>query len=326
MKGRISLHVVARVLAALLAIMVAAAPLAFAAEYKDKATVKKVQQALNDCGYDCGTPDGSSGKKTRKAIENFQKDKGLEVTGTVTDALWEALGFYEAKEAKIVFDDPRLPVLDRDYCVQRPHIWAGCVFYDAMLKLTNAGILEADPMKSDYPLKKNLKGAFPMIFKNKSEGKKLTDKGFRLGPGRYIICREDNGTSYSDEQVSKIHGFTPYKMLDFKGVLGYANLKGETSEILESAVDMSRLTWDIDACDYIIIMGGYKSLSDEDYYIYNIDRFGMTMIVFVIDARDMTCLHIECVSTDLPGSPAHDNVGAKDYASAETYIAKLLKG
>ena len=314
-----------RLFAAVLVAALTLSSTAMAAEYTDRATVKKVQQALNDAGYECGTPDGSRGRKTKTAIESFQKDKGLEVTGTVDDALWEALGLYEAKEANIRFDDPSLPVLDRDYCVKHPNMWAGCVFYDAMLKLTGAGILEADPMRSEYPLKKNLKGAFPMIFKNKSEGKKLTDKGFRLGPGRYIICRENNRTSYSDEKVSQIHGFLPYKLLD-SGVLGYANLKGDTSEILESAVDTSRLTWDIDACDYIIIMDGYKSLSDEDYYIYDVDRFGMTMIVFVIDAREKTCLHIECVSTDLPGSPTHDNVGQKDFPSAEAYIAKLLKG
>ena len=324
MKGRMRFRTAVRTLAALLAIMVATAPLAFAAEYRDKATVKKVQQALNDLGYDCGTPDGSSGKKTRKAIECFQEAEGLKVTGAIDDQLWAALGLYEAREARITLD-PRLPKLDRDYCMQHHHIWAGCVFYDAMLKLLDAGILEADPKKGEYPLRKNLKGAFPMIFKDKREGKKLTDTRFSLGPGRYMICRENTRSSYSNEEIRLMHVFNSYRVLK-SGGLGYTDEKGTTSEILEGAVDRSRLTTDIDACDYIIIMGGYESLSDEDYYIHNIDRFGMTMIVFVIDARDMTCLHIECVSTDLPGSPARDNVGAMDYPSAEAYIAKLLKG
>ena len=67
-------------------------PTALAAEYKDKATVKDVQQALNDAGYDCGKPDGAAGKKTKAAITAYQTDKGLEVTGVIDDALLESLG------------------------------------------------------------------------------------------------------------------------------------------------------------------------------------------------------------------------------------------
>ena len=60
--------------------------------HKDKETVKAAQQALNDAGYDCGTPDGVAGKKTKKAISDYQTDKGLTVTGTVTDETLAALG------------------------------------------------------------------------------------------------------------------------------------------------------------------------------------------------------------------------------------------
>ena len=60
--------------------------------YTDKATVKAVQQALNDAGYNCGKPDGAAGKKTKAAITQYQTDKGLEVTGTVTDELLRSLG------------------------------------------------------------------------------------------------------------------------------------------------------------------------------------------------------------------------------------------
>ena len=324
MKVRMRFRAAVGIIAALMAVMVAAAPPAFAAEYKDRATVKRVQQALNERGYDCGTPDGSSGKKTRKAIEDFQKSEGLEVTGAIDDRLWEALGMYEAREALIGFH-PSLPELDRDYLKESPHVWAGCAFNTAMLKLKDAGVLEADPWKCDYPLKKNLKGAFPMIFKNKKEGKKLTDTGFRLGPGRYMICRESTSSHYANKEVENMHVFNFYRVLSGGG-LGYSDVQATPSEILEGAVDVSRLAWDIDACDYIIVMGGYLSLSDENYYMYDIDRYGRTMIVFVIDARDLTCLHIECVSTDLPGSPTKDNHGTWDYPSAETYVAKLLKG
>lgn len=60
--------------------------------YTDRDTVQKVQQALNDAGYSCGTPDGVAGKKTVAAITQYQTDKGLTATGTVTDELLSALG------------------------------------------------------------------------------------------------------------------------------------------------------------------------------------------------------------------------------------------
>ena len=65
---------------------------AFAATYTDKETVKRVQQAFNDAGYDCGMPDGIAGKKTVAMITQYQTDKGLETTGQIDDALLEAMG------------------------------------------------------------------------------------------------------------------------------------------------------------------------------------------------------------------------------------------
>lgn len=56
-----------------------------------KSLVKKVQQALNDKGYDCGTPDGIMGSKTKKALKTFQKDNGLEVDGVIGKQVEEAL-------------------------------------------------------------------------------------------------------------------------------------------------------------------------------------------------------------------------------------------
>lgn len=82
------------ILAALLALSTLTA--AFAATYTDKDTVKKVQQALNDAGYECGTPDGIAGKKTAAAITQYRTDKGLEVSDTIDDALLEAMGLAEA--------------------------------------------------------------------------------------------------------------------------------------------------------------------------------------------------------------------------------------
>lgn len=90
-----------------LAVMLAfSAVSALAAEYTDKDTVKKVQQALNDAGYDCGTPDGAAGKKTKAAITSYQTDKGLTVTGVIDDELLVALGLAEAEAAETVNEMP----------------------------------------------------------------------------------------------------------------------------------------------------------------------------------------------------------------------------
>lgn len=62
------------------------------AALNDKKTVKAVQQALNDAGFDCGTPDGSAGKKTAAAISAYQEANGLEVTGKIDRALLISLG------------------------------------------------------------------------------------------------------------------------------------------------------------------------------------------------------------------------------------------
>lgn len=64
-------------------------------EYKDATTIKIVQQALNDAGYNCGTPDGVAGSGTSSAITQYQTDKGLSVNGLVTDELVQSLGVTE---------------------------------------------------------------------------------------------------------------------------------------------------------------------------------------------------------------------------------------
>lgn len=43
--------------------------------------IKNTQSQLNALGYKAGKADGVSGKKTKMAIEAFQKDKGLTVDG-----------------------------------------------------------------------------------------------------------------------------------------------------------------------------------------------------------------------------------------------------
>lgn len=58
----------------------------------NKELVKAIQQAMNDAGFDCGTPDGSAGKKTAASISAYQEANGLEVTGEISYTLLQALG------------------------------------------------------------------------------------------------------------------------------------------------------------------------------------------------------------------------------------------
>ncbi len=57
----------------------------------DAATVQKVQEALNQKGYSCGTPDGIAGANTESAVKSYQKDFNLLETGKITNKLLESL-------------------------------------------------------------------------------------------------------------------------------------------------------------------------------------------------------------------------------------------
>jgi len=53
--------------------------------------IAAVQRELNRLGYRSGPADGIAGNRTRRAIEQFQRDAGLEVTGTATESLLDRL-------------------------------------------------------------------------------------------------------------------------------------------------------------------------------------------------------------------------------------------
>ena len=59
--------------------------------YQDEATVKKVQQRLNDLGYNCGAVDGDLGSMTRAIIKEIQDHYGLCPCGMITDPLLKVL-------------------------------------------------------------------------------------------------------------------------------------------------------------------------------------------------------------------------------------------
>ncbi|WMM26707.1 peptidoglycan-binding domain-containing protein [Tissierella sp. MB52-C2] len=57
-----------------------------------KAEIKKIQEKLNELGYDCGKADGIAGEKTKEAIKAFQKDNELTADGIAGAKTKEALG------------------------------------------------------------------------------------------------------------------------------------------------------------------------------------------------------------------------------------------
>lgn len=69
----------------------------YAAAKYNAATIKNVQKKLNRYGYDCGTPDGIAGNKTKKAVKKYQKDNDLAVTGTINAKLLKSLGIKPVK-------------------------------------------------------------------------------------------------------------------------------------------------------------------------------------------------------------------------------------
>jgi peptidoglycan hydrolase-like protein with peptidoglycan-binding domain len=56
-----------------------------------KADVRGAQETLEALGYQVGSFDGRMGPRTRTAIRNFQRDKGLNATGELDEATLAAL-------------------------------------------------------------------------------------------------------------------------------------------------------------------------------------------------------------------------------------------
>lgn len=118
--------------------LVLSAVSAFAAEYTDKDTVKKVQQALNNAGYDCGTPDGAAGKKTKAAIKDYQNANGLTASGVIDDELLAALGI----EVEAPVEAPAETQTEEEYLFQG--IPWGTSYEDVNAALVENGIVDSD--------------------------------------------------------------------------------------------------------------------------------------------------------------------------------------
>lgn len=64
-----------------------------------------IQKALKRHGFDPGSADGKYGPRTKSAVSEFQKDRGLMVDGVVGQQTWRALGFQGQVPKKTRFDD-----------------------------------------------------------------------------------------------------------------------------------------------------------------------------------------------------------------------------
>ena len=64
-------------------------------EKASKNTISQVQQKLKEIGYNPGSADGVMGKKTKAAIQQYQKSKGLDETGEINQATLASLGITE---------------------------------------------------------------------------------------------------------------------------------------------------------------------------------------------------------------------------------------
>lgn len=53
--------------------------------------IRPAQQVLNALGFDAGPPDGAMGEQTRNALRQFQAENEMDITGTLTDDVVQAL-------------------------------------------------------------------------------------------------------------------------------------------------------------------------------------------------------------------------------------------
>jgi murein L,D-transpeptidase YcbB/YkuD len=65
-----------------------------------KPSVKQIQNALKNAGYNPGPIDGKMGKRTKEAIKAFQRANDLKVDGKVGKGTWRILKKYLYRKSK----------------------------------------------------------------------------------------------------------------------------------------------------------------------------------------------------------------------------------
>lgn len=71
--------------------------------YEQNPKVKEFQQTLKEIGYNPGALDGKLGSITRRALEVFQKDYGLKISGYIDKKTWDELTMIH--QTNIIFID-----------------------------------------------------------------------------------------------------------------------------------------------------------------------------------------------------------------------------
>ena len=69
-------------------------------EVKSHPSVRQIQTALRNAGYNPGSIDGRMGRQTRDAIRAFQRANNLSADGKVGKRTWALLGEYLYKKVK----------------------------------------------------------------------------------------------------------------------------------------------------------------------------------------------------------------------------------
>ena len=81
-----------------------------------------------------------------------------------------------------------------------------------------------------------------------------------------------------------------------------------------------------DACDYLILYGGFETDRVEGFYEGGADRVSTETIVYVIDPKEKQILLTKSVGKDVPRNVTDHPQGRVMYDEAEEYIQELLIG
>lgn len=117
--------------------------LKYTSPYMQGEDVKLLQEKLNSLGFDCGTPDGVFGSKTKAAVKKFQKEKKIKVDGVFGLESYAALSTAVKKPEQETNDSTEV-----EYIVQeKDTLWKiSKKFYGTGIKYKK--IMEANGMKS----------------------------------------------------------------------------------------------------------------------------------------------------------------------------------
>ena len=75
-----------------LSVMIGCTSFAEGIDYSLPETVQKVQESLNEAGFDCGTPDGVAGEQTKNAITQYKVARGIGSGDAIDEDLLVSLG------------------------------------------------------------------------------------------------------------------------------------------------------------------------------------------------------------------------------------------